>query len=279
MKGYPSGAGRRKSAGAAERWACRTGAQMEAMVLETPAPVERRPLRWTERPDPTPGPGEVVVRVEVCGVCRTDLHLVEGDLPPLRSSIIPGHEVVGRVESIGTGVDGLAVGDRIGVPWLHGTCGRCEYCRTGRENLCESKTFTGYSVDGGYATRTIAAEAYAFRLPSESDPAHLAPLLCAGIIGYRALRMALPRPGGRIGFFGFGGSAHLALQLATHLGYETVVYSGSPQHAALARELGATEVVLGDGDGTGSAQAHVDGAVVFAPAGAVVLRALAAVRK
>ncbi len=249
---------------------------MRAMVLDTPAPAERRPLRLVDRPEPTPGPGEILVRVEVCGVCRTDLHLVEGDLPPLRGSIVPGHEAVGRIEAIGPGVRSFAVGDRVGVPWLHSTCGRCEYCRSGRENLCEAKTFTGYSVDGGYAEKMVAQEGYVFPLPAdEEEPARLAPLLCAGIIGYRALRAAMPHPGGRIGFFGFGGSAHLALQIASHLGLETVVYSGTPTHAALARELGATEVVLGAADPTPS----VDGAVVFAPAGAVVLRALRAVRK
>ncbi len=244
-------------------------------MLGTPAPVDRRPLRLVRRPEPVPAAGELRIRVEACGVCRTDLHIVEGDLPPLRPEVVPGHEIVGRVEARGPGADRFAVGERVGVPWLHGTCGRCDYCRSGRENLCESKSFTGYSVDGGYATEAIAREEYVFRLPDEGEAAPLAPLLCAGIIGYRALRAAAPRPGGRLGLFGFGGSAHLALQLASHLGYETVVYSGNPAHAALARELGATDVVVGANDD----RARVDGAVVFAPAGEVVLRALRAVRK
>jgi len=251
---------------------------MQAMVLHTPTPAESSPLRAEERPLPVPGPTEVRVRVERCGVCRTDLHVVEGDLPPLRPSVVPGHEVVGRVDAVGGEIQELAVGDRVGVPWLRSTCGRCEYCRSGRENLCPHKSFTGYTEDGGYAEALTVGEGYAFRLP-EGDPAPLAPLLCAGIVGYRALKLALPRPGGRIGFFGFGGSAHLTLQLAAKLGYETVAYSRNPAHRRLASRLGASETVATDEGAPPGSAPSLDAAVVFAPSGEVVAQALAALKK
>jgi alcohol dehydrogenase, propanol-preferring len=251
---------------------------MKAMVLHAPAAAASHPLQLEERETPEPGENEVLVRVEVCGVCRTDLHVVEGDLPPKRSSVVPGHEVVGKVVRLGVGVRTLAEGERVGIPWLHRTCGRCEYCLTGRENLCDAKTFTGYTVDGGYAEYVTGEEGYVVELPP-GDASHLAPFLCAGIIGYRALKLALPRPGGRIGFFGFGGSAHLALQLAAKLGYETVAYSRNPAHLSLATELGASETV-GTSDRNASARVPtLDGAVVFAPVGEVVVQALREVKK
>jgi propanol-preferring alcohol dehydrogenase len=235
-------------------------------------------LRLEEVPEPEPRETEVLVRVERCGVCRTDLHVVEGDLPPRRPTIVPGHEVVGTVARLGPRARSVAVGDRVGVPWLHATCGRCEYCTSGRENLCDEKLFTGYTRDGGYAPFVVGQDGYVLRLPP-GDPAHWAPFLCAGIIGYRALKTALPRPGGRIGFFGFGGSAHLALQLAARLGFETVAYSRSPTHLDLARKLGASETVLVGPDRGSARPPGLDGAVVFAPAGAVVVQALREVRK
>ncbi len=251
---------------------------MRAMVLHKPGPAASRPLRLEELPRPVPGPTELLVRVECCGVCRTDLHVVEGDLPPRLDTVVPGHEVVGTVERVGAEVRTLGVGDRVGVPWLHRTCGRCEYCSTGRENLCDRKLFTGYSVNGGYATQVVGEEGYVFRLPP-GDASHWAPFLCAGIIGYRALKMALPRPGGRIGFFGFGGSAHLTMQLAARQGYDTVAYSRDEAHLALARRLGVSEAVLTDERTLAARSPTLDAAVVFAPAGEVVLQALREVKK
>jgi alcohol dehydrogenase, propanol-preferring len=251
---------------------------MRAMVLHRPAPVETGPLVPEERALAPLGPHDVRVTVEACGVCRTDLHVVEGDLPPLVPSVVPGHEIVGRVAEVGPEVRTIAVGERVGVPWLHRTCGRCLYCLEGRENLCEQKLFTGYSVDGGYASQVLAEEGFLVRLPA-GNAAELAPFLCAGIIGYRALKAALPRPGRRIGFFGSGGSAHLTLQLAARLGYETVAYSRNPEHLALARRLGAAETVLaGEVRGPGRGPS-LDGAVVFAPTGPTVVEALAELRR
>lgn len=243
------------------------------MVLHRPDPRSATPLTDEDRPDPSPGPGEILVRVAMCGVCRTDLHVVRGDLPALRTPVVPGHEIVGTVERLGPQSQGFRVGETVGVPWLRGTCGACEFCLSGRENLCGSKVFTGYTVDGGYAERVTVPQGYALKVPS-GEPAHIAPLLCAGIIGYRALKMALPRPGGRLGFFGFGGSAHLAVQLASRQGYETVVFSRNPSHAQLARSLGASEVVETGAPGTGPPRPVLDGAVVFAPSGEVVVEAL-----
>ena len=248
------------------------------MVLHQPSAAETDPLHLEEVEVPSPKDNEVLARVEVCGVCRTDLHVVEGDLPQRLASVIPGHEVVGRVVEVGRSVRTISVGDFIGIPWLHHTCGACEYCRTSRENLCERKVETGYSVNGGYAEFALAEEGYALRLP-QSDPARLAPLLCAGLIGYRALKLALPRPGGRIGFLGFGGSAHLTLQLAARLGYETVAYSRNPAHLALAERLGASEMVLTGGAEAPPRPPTLDGAVVFAPVGDSVLQALRELRK
>ena len=251
---------------------------MRAMVLARAAQVESHPLRWAERETPEPKSTEVLVRVEMCGVCRTDLHVVEGDLPSLRKEVVPGHEVVGRVVRAGADVRTLSVGDRVGVPWLHRTCGRCEYCTTGRENLCDRKEFTGYTIDGGYVEYVLGEEGFVFRLP-QGDAVRWAPFLCAGIIGYRAFKMALPRPGGRIGFFGFGGSAHLTLQLAAKLGYETVAFSRSPAHLELAKRLGAAEAVLTSGPADPTARPTLDGAIVFAPVGEVVPEALPRLKK
>lgn len=251
---------------------------MRAMVLRVPSSVDSAPLRFEEVPVPDPGPGGVLVRVDRCGVCRTDLHVVEGDLPPVRERVIPGHEIVGKVVSVGSEVRSLAEGDPVGLPWLHQTCGRCEYCTSGRENLCERKTFTGYTVDGGYAPYVVGEEGYLLRLPS-GDATRWAPFLCAGIIGYRALKASLPRPGGRIGFFGFGGSAHLTLQLAARLGYDTVAYSRNSAHLELARRLGASETVLLDDRLPPQRRPTLDGAVVFAPAGETVVRALRELKK
>jgi alcohol dehydrogenase, propanol-preferring len=251
---------------------------MKAMRLRTPGRADSAPLVPEEVPIPAPEGHQVLVRVERCGVCRTDLHVVEGDLLPVRPVVTPGHEIVGRIERVGSAVDTLREGERVGIPWLHSTCGRCEYCRSGRENLCERKQLTGYTVDGGYAQYAIGEEGYVFPLPN-TDASQLAPLLCAGIIGFRAVKLALPRPGGRIGFFGFGGSAHLALQIAVHWGYETYAYSRTPAHLELAKRLGATEAVLFPDPAARPRPPHLDGAVVFSPAGETVLGALAELKK
>ncbi len=252
---------------------------MKAMVLRNVSEVEHRPLEYEEVESPQPKENEVLVRVDKCGVCRTDLHVVEGDLPLSVHHVIPGHEIVGKIVRVGKSVRTLSEGDIVGIPWLHHTCGKCEYCITSRENLCENKMYTGYTVDGGYSQYAVGEEGYVFSLPKEIDTGKLAPFLCAGIIGYRALKVALPRPGGRIGFFGFGGSAHLALQLAAKLGYETVAYSRNASHLKLAAELGASGTVLTDDFLKTETRPTLDGAVVFAPVGGVVLQALRELKK
>ncbi len=251
---------------------------MRAMVLHSVARVEQEPLREESLAIPEPSPSEVLVRVDHCGVCRTDLHIVEGELPPVRASVVPGHEIVGRVARVGASVRRFHEGEWVGIPWLHWTCGRCEFCTTGRENLCLEKQFTGYSVDGGYAEYAVGNEDYILPLPAR-PATELAPLLCAGIIGYRALKLALPRPGGRIGFFGFGGSAHLTLQLASKLGYATVAYSRNPDHLRLARELGAVETVLTSDPSPVARPPSLDAAIDFAPVGETVLPALRELKK
>jgi propanol-preferring alcohol dehydrogenase len=253
------------------------------MVLRKASDVTSHPLKYEEIDPPEPLDNDVLVKIDYCGVCRTDLHIVEGDIPTIVSPIVPGHEIVGKVVRLGKNVRTLNEGETVGIPWLHHTDGTCEYCVTARENLCENKVFTGYSVNGGYAEYALGSEGFVVRLPDQAEEAKLAPFLCAGIIGYRALKVALPRPGGRIGFFGFGGSAHLTLQLASKLGYETVGFSRSSAHLKLAQELGATDTVLTAGEkgenALKSKEKTLDSAVVFAPAGEVVIQALRALKK
>jgi propanol-preferring alcohol dehydrogenase len=246
--------------------------RVQAWVVDTPRPVDDAPLARVERADPVPGPGQVLVRVVCCGVCRTDLHLAEGDLPPRRPRVVPGHEVVGRIERLGDGVTRFAVGDRVGVPWLARTDGTCRFCRSGDENLCTAPTFTGWDVDGGYADACVADAAYLYALPESVDDVAAAPLLCAGIIGFRALRRSAVRPGGRLGIYGFGGSAHLTAQVALHLGIRVHVLTRGASNQALARRLGADSV--GDADAT--PPEPLDGAILFAPAGELVPVALRA---
>jgi propanol-preferring alcohol dehydrogenase len=241
------------------------------MVVERPRPAAERPLALEERPVPQPGPGEVLVRVEVCGVCRTDLHLAEGDLAPRRPRVAPGHEIVGRVAALGPGAR-LREGARVGIAWLHASCGRCRFCLRGAENLCVAPRFTGWDEEGGYAEYAVAPEDFVYTLPEDADARALAPLLCAGIIGYRAWARAGVRPGGRLGLFGFGGSAHIVIQIARHHGCEVFVFSRGARHQALARALGAAWV----GGSFDPSPAPVDGAILFAPAGELVLPALAA---
>jgi propanol-preferring alcohol dehydrogenase len=219
-----------------------------------------------ERELPEPGPGQVRVRVSCCGVCRTDLHVAEGDLPPHRPAVVPGHEVVGRVDAVGPGTGRFAVGERVGVPWLGRTDGSCRFCRRGDENLCTDPRFTGWDLDGGYADACLVDEAFAYRLPEPVSDEQAAPLLCAGIIGYRALRCADVPAGGRLGVYGFGGSAHLTAQVALAQGMRVHVRTRGEQNQRLARELGV-DSVGGAGD---SPPEPLDGAILFAPAGDLV---------
>lgn len=245
---------------------------MRAWVVQQPGPIDGGPLALVERPDPEPGPGELRVQVRVCGVCRTDLHLAEGDLAAARPAVVPGHEIVGIVDRLGPGATRFAVGDRVGIAWLRHTCGTCTFCRRGAENLCRSPRFTGWDDDGGYAERAVVDERYAYALPPVFSDAEAAPLLCAGIIGYRALRRAELPPGGRLGIYGFGASAHLAAQVALAEGARVHVLTRSPAARALALELGAASA----GDTFDPVPEPLDAAVLFAPAGEIVPAALAA---
>jgi propanol-preferring alcohol dehydrogenase len=245
---------------------------MRAWTVARPGPIAGGPLENVERPDPEPGPGEVRVRVRACGVCRTDLHLAEGDVSPRRPATVPGHEVVGVVDGRGPGANRFDLGDRIGIAWLRGTCGRCRWCRTGRENLCPAAAFTGWDADGGYAEYAVVPEAYAYRLPAALDDVHAAPLLCAGIVGYRALRRAELPPGGRLGLYGFGASAHVVAQVAVAQGAVVHVLTRSRQARELALSLGAAS----GGPADGMPPEPLDAAVLFAPAGELVPVALRA---
>jgi propanol-preferring alcohol dehydrogenase len=248
---------------------------MRAQVLGIPTAIESRPLALEDRPPPEPRPGEVRVAVSACACCRTDLHVVEGDLEPLHLPVVPGHQVVGAVEAVGDGCRRLQVGQRVGVMWLHRACGRCTYCRRGQENLCPDAVFTGWTADGGYAEALTVPEDFAVELPEAlgSDDVSTAPLLCAGVIGYRALRRAEVVPGERVALLGFGASAHLVIQVLRHWGCDVVVITRGRAHRALATELGA---IWAGGEADGPPE--VDRAVVFAPAGETVPLALRLVR-
>jgi propanol-preferring alcohol dehydrogenase len=240
------------------------------MVLKTARPVEEAPLESAEMERPEPGEGEVLLRVGVCGVCHTDLHTVEGDLPLPRLPVVPGHQVVGRVEALGEGTSRLALGERVGVAWLNSACGRCSFCSRGLENLCEEARFTGYHVDGGYAQYLVVPETFAYALPETFTDQEAAPLLCAGIIGYRALRLSEVEPGGRLGLYGFGASAHLAIQVARHWGCRVYVFSRSESHRELALALGAAWV----GRAQDTPPEKLQSSIIFAPAGWIVPEAL-----
>ena len=249
---------------------------MRAWAVVEPGPIDERPLRPVDRPTPAPGRGEVLVRVRVCGVCRTDLHLAEGDLPPRRPGVVPGHEVVGVVEARGGGAERFAEGARIGVPWLRRTCGTCRFCRNDRENLCVDPAFTAWDADGGFAQWCTVPEAYAYEIPDVFDDEHAAPLLCAGIIGYRALRQAAVDASGagrrRLGIYGFGGSAHLAAQVAVHQGAVVHVMTRSPAAREQALRLGCASAQSSE-DGPPE---RLDAALLFAPVGTLVPTALRA---
>jgi alcohol dehydrogenase, propanol-preferring len=245
---------------------------VRALVVDHTAPARERPLRRIERTEPEPGPGQVLIRVSCCGVCRTDLHLAEGDLPPRRPGTTPGHEVVGRIDALGPGAGRFTVGARVGVPWLGGTDGSCRFCRRGAENLCLAPTFTGWDVHGGYADACVAGEAYVYELPEALDDEHAAPLLCAGIIGYRALQRAQVPQGGRLGIYGFGGSAHIIAQVALRQGLRVHVLTRGEGNRKLAAELGVDSV----GDAADLPPEPLDSAILFAPAGDLVPVALRA---
>ncbi len=248
---------------------------MRAAVLRQPAPIRNRPLAIEDVPVPEPGAGEVLLRVEACGVCRTDLHITAGELAPLREAVTPGHQIVGRIEKLGAGVSGHRMGQRAGVSWLGGVDGTCPLCCKGRENLCDHPTFTGYSVNGGYAEFATARADFLISLPEGPHATELAPLLCAGIIGFRSLRVAEVEPGDRVGLFGFGASAHLAIEVLKSWNCEVYVSTRGASHQQLARSLGATWV----GGATEQPPVALDCAVTFAPSGDVVLAALGSLRK
>lgn len=248
---------------------------MRACLLRTPARVETNPLEYREVSSPEPGAGQILVRVNVCGVCRTDLHVVEGELPPRKSPVIPGHQVVGAVEKMGPGAVRFKSGARVGIGWLHHVDGTCGYCKRGEENLCDAPLFTGYSVDGGYAEWIVAPEGFVYPIPEGLADEHAAPLLCAGIIGYRSLRLAKVFQGAKLGFYGFGAAAHVAIQVANHWGCDVYASTRDARHQKLAMELGARWT----GGTLDAPPAELDAAIVFAPAGEIVPAALKALRK
>jgi alcohol dehydrogenase, propanol-preferring len=248
---------------------------MRAMVLEQPRPAEEGPLQARDVPEPTPGPGEIRIRVSVCGVCHTDLHIVQGELPMHKLPVVPGHQVVGKVDALGPGAKGFREGDRAGVIWLHSTDGTCSYCGRGQENLCVDAKFTGYDVDGGYAEAVIVPGDFAYPIPKNFSDENAAPLLCAGVIGYRSLKLSGASRCDRLGLYGFGASAHIVLQLARYMGCEVYVFTRAAAHKELALRLGAAWV----GDAKDRPPHQLDAVIVFAPAGPIVLDALRALRK
>ena len=248
---------------------------MKACVLNSPAPVETSPLQFAEVATPKPGKGEVLVRIRACGLCRTDLHVIEGELPPRKSPVVPGHQVAGIVEKLGEEARRFAPGTRVGVAWLHKTDGVCTYCRIGQENLCDHPTFTGYSTDGGYAEYIVAPEDFIYALPDGFSDEQAAPLLCAGIIGFRSLRLSGIKPGGRLGFYGFGAAAHVAIQVARHWNVTVYAATRDARHQKLAADLGA----VWTGGTLDAPPEKLDAAIVFAPAGEIVPAALGALSK
>lgn len=248
---------------------------MKAMLLERIAPIETSPLRLAELPLPEPQAGEVRLKVRCCAICRTDLHVIEGDLPQQKMPIIPGHQVVGTVDALGPDCRRFQLGQRVGVAWLRHTCGTCSHCSRGRENLCESARFTGYHADGGYAEYALVPEDFAYPIPEAFSDVEAAPLLCAGIIGYRALRRANLPHGGKLALFGFGSSAHVVIQIARHRGCKTYVVTRGERHVELARRMGAVWA----GQRAEDLPVKVDSAILFAPAGELVPPAMESLKK
>jgi propanol-preferring alcohol dehydrogenase len=248
---------------------------MKAMILREARPIEEHPLEAVEVPEPMPGPGEIRIKVRACGVCHTDLHTVEGELHLSRLPVIPGHQIVGVVDQLGANVTRFRLGDRVGVAWLYSSCGQCDFCHRGLENLCDQARFTGLHADGGYAQYSVVPAAFAYPIPPGFPDLQAAPLLCAGVIGYRSLRLSEVQPGERLGLYGFGASAHVTIQVARHWGCEVFVFTRSEEHKQHARELGAAWV----GDARDEPPALLDSAITFAPAGWIVLEALRVLRK
>ena len=248
---------------------------MKAMLLRENGPISSSPLALADIPDPRPGPGEIRVKVSVCAICRTDLHVIEGDIPPKRLPLVPGHQVVGTVDALGPGAGRFPAGARVGIAWLAKTCGTCPFCASGRENLCEAPRFTGYHRDGGYAEYAVVPEDFAYAVPPAFSDAEAAPLLCAGIIGYRALRRADLPGGGTLAIYGFGSSAHIVIQLALHRGSRVFVCTRGESHRALARTMGASWV----GEDPSGMPEAADSAILFAPAGELVPPALMNLKK
>lgn len=243
---------------------------MRAMVLEALQPVEQAPLELRDVPVPDVGRGEILIKVRCCGICHTDLHVVTGELPRHRLPLVPGHEVVGTVVRVGEGAGRFSVGQRVGAAWLRSACGECRFCRSGRENLCENARFNGYDADGGYAEYMALPEKYAYAIPDRFGDEEAAPLLCAGIVGYRALVLSGIEPGGTLGLYGFGGSAHIGLQIAKHHGARVFVFTRSAAHQEMARTLGADWA----GTATDEPPAKLTNAIIFAPVGSLYLDAL-----
>ncbi len=243
---------------------------MKAMQLKNYGFIEEEPLELVDISTPDPEKGEILIRVNICSVCHTDLHTVEGELPEVKLPVIPGHQIVGTVEKLGKGAARFIKGDRVGVAWLYSTCGKCSYCRNDKENLCENARFTGYSADGGYAEYMVIPEKFAYRIPEIFSDEEAAPLLCAGIIGYRALRLSQIKPGQRLGLYGFGASAHVAIQVAVHWGCEVYVFSRSKDHRAHAEKLGA----VWTGTSKENPPEKLDSSINFTPAGDTVLDGL-----
>lgn len=252
-------------------------APMHAMLLTESQGIDQNPLHLGDLPDPEPGPDEVRIAVHTCALCHTDLHIVEGELPAHQRPVVPGHQIVGLIDKIGSQVTRWKIGDRVGVPWLYQTDGTCRYCRKGEENLCVHGQFTGYDANGGYAQYTVVPQAFTYAIPDIFSDVQAAPLLCAGVIGYRALKLSQIQPGGRLGLWGFGASAHITIQVAKHLGCEVYVYTRSQAHQELAMQLGATWA--GEALDKAPLSAPLDSAIIFAPAGGLVLDALKAVDK
>ncbi len=248
---------------------------MKAMLLEKQDALENKPLVLRDIPTPEPAEGEIRIKVHVCGACRTDLHIVEGELPAHRMPVVPGHQIVGMVDKVGTSVSRWKPGERAGVPWLYRTCGACRFCTSGRENLCDTPRFTGYDADGGFAEYMVVDEEFAYRIPDNYTDLKAAPLLCAGVIGYQAFRATGLEGSGKLGLFGFGSSAHIIIQVAVHLGFEVYVVSRTQKELELARNLGAVWTGHIDDD----MGAKLDAGIVFAPSGELLVKALAKLDK
>lgn len=248
---------------------------MKAMILREPQPIAKNPLELVDISTPEPGHKEIRVQVLVCGICHTDLHVAEGELSPMKEAVIPGHQVVGVVEKLGKDAKRFKEGDRVGIAWLNSTCGKCSFCQRDHENLCENAQFTGYHVDGGYAQYAIIPEDFAYPIPEQFTDREAAPLLCAGIIGYRALRLSQIMPGQRLGLYGFGASAHVVIQVALHWGCEVYVFTRSQEHRQLARKLGTHWT----GQAKDDPPKMLDSAIIFAPVGDLVIDALRVLNK